>query len=558
MRIANKLTLTAVIFNIVMVFTAAAFASADPVGDELIRERINALKTEGGLSIGSATVRAETIVATVYKERGYRRAWERQTAFTELVTTIENAAADGLDPGDYHYKHLQAYQKLLQRDGAASPREAAEVDILATDSLVCLAYHLYFGKVDPQGLSPYLNLVRTIDTTNLVQQIQQALDSHSPKRFIDGLIPRHPFYLRLKKVLAQYRAIQKAGGWQAIAYGGQLAKGDRDDRILQVRQHLRLTGDLKDHGLASNLFDEHLEGAVIRFQVRQSLEPDGIINRNTLAELNVPVQERIDQIRANLERARWVLHDIPDTFLIIDIAGYSVRFVREGEIIWSARTQVGKPFRQTPVFASEIRLMVLNPTWTVPPGIFRKDILPEVKKDPAHLDQLDIRIYTPDNRIISAAAIDWSAYPAKRFPYILRQGPGPTNPLGDIKFLLPNPFYIYLHDTPDKEEFDSSWRALSAGCIRVEYPLELAELLLNDPERWNTENLRQQINSGRTVTLRPAAPMPALFLYLTVWVNEAGAVYFREDVYQRDDKILQALTGDFEIRLGSPSLNPVL
>ena len=535
----------------------AAAATEKPAAD-LIRSKMAALQSAGRLSIGDHRVAATTSLPVFYAQRNYRPVWIRKKTIAQLVEAIEGSAAEGLDPNDYHYGAVKKVQRSIQAGQAIDPGSQADADILLTDSLIRLTYHLFFGKVDPQGLSPYLNLVRIIEGPDPLQALQRAVESDLLDSFIDSATPRHPFYLRLKDALATYRGIQAGGGWQRIPTDDQLMKGMRDARVIRLRRRLQLTGDLKDQQLSSDLFDEHLEGALIRFQIRHSLEPDGIANRVTLKVLNESVQERIDQIRVNMERARWIAHGVPDTFLVVDIAGYEVHYISDDQIVWSARAQVGKPYRQTPAFKSEIRRLVLNPTWTVPPGIFRKDLLPAIKKDPEYLNRLGIKIYTTGNRTVDANAIDWSRYPKHRFPYILRQDPGPANPLGVIKFVIPNPFYIYLHDTPEQEDFDSPWRALSAGCIRVEYPLELAELLLGEAGRWNIDQLQKQIKQYRPTNIDLSSPHPVLFLYMTVWVDEKQVVYFREDVYQRDARILEGLAGEVRIREKPLTVNPLL
>ena len=539
-------------------FTAAASTDSGLSTSDVIRSKMERLRTTGHLAIGSQGVAAARSLPVFYKQRDYQRAWTRKKTIAQLIHAVEDATAEGLAPGDYHLVALQAAHRQFHTLLASDPRRLAEADILLTDALMRLTYHLLFGKVDPQGLNPYLNLVRIIDGPDPIQLLHRAVESDLLDSFIDSLKPKHPVYLRLKDALATYRAIQYSGGWQPIPQGNQLIRGMRDERVIHLRRRLQVTGDLTDSRLSSDRFDETLEGALIRFQMRHYLEPDGIANRVTLQVLNESVQERIDQIRVNLERARWVVHGVPESYLIVDIAGYSVNYVRGDQIVWSSRAQVGKPFRQTPVFKSHIRRLAFNPTWTVPPGIFQKDILPEVKKDPGYLNRLGIKIYTTGNRTVDADSVDWSRYPRHRFPYILRQGPGPTNPLGDIKFILPNPYYIYLHDTPEQEDFESPWRALSAGCIRVEYPLELAELLINDPDQWSIEQLRKQIQQQQPVNIDLPEPHPVLFLYMTVWVDQNQVAFFREDVYQRDARILEALDGDFSLRKKSLTLNPLL
>ena len=554
----KKTFILILLFNVIIFSISAIVALAsDPVAAK-IRGRISELRDSGKLKIAGASIAAADILPGFYENRNYEPAWSRPYTIAKLIATIRNSHTDGLDPGDYHYETLKSFRKRIENAQPATPESLADFDILLSDSFIRLAYHQYFGKVDPETLNPYLQLVRLLDGKEPMRLLLEAIESDRLDRIIDNLKPVHPFYLRLKKALARYRAIQYVGGWQEIPTGGRITAGSRDDRVPLIRRRLYLTGDLKNSDFSSDLFDEELHAALSRFQARNYLEPDGIADRSTVRVLNEPVQQRINQILANIERARWVLHSFPLEYVLVDIAGYAVHYIKNGAPIWSGRAQVGQPYRQTPVFKSKITSLVLNPTWTVPPGIFRHDILPKVQKNPKFLQELDLKVYTFAGQPVDPTTIDWSKYPARKFPYILRQGPGPTNPIGDIKFVLPNPFYIYLHDTPEQEEFDTPWRALSAGCIRLERPLELAQLILKDRKRWSIHRIAEKIKSGQTINLSLPNPKPILLIYMTVWVDQEEVVYFREDVYSRDAKILKGLKGEFKFRRRPLTLNPLL
>jgi murein L,D-transpeptidase YcbB/YkuD len=243
-------------------------------------------------------------------------------------------------------------------------------------------------------------------------------------------------------------------------------------------------------------FDDQLEKAVMRFQRRHHLAADGAVDKQTLEDLNVPVEKRIDQIRINLERLRWVLHAINGKFVIADIAGFKVFVYKDNEIIWTSRVQVGRPYRQTPVFKATITYMELNPTWTVPPGILAKDILPAVKNDPGYLKERNISVIDRSGKEINQDTIDWSKYSGRNFPYQLRQDPGPNNAMGLIKIMFPNKHLVFIHDTPSRSLFDRTDRTFSSGCIRTEKPFELAEILLDNPAKWNQESFKRIIDSG--------------------------------------------------------------
>ena len=277
-----------------------------------------------------------------------------------------------------------------------------------------------------------------------------------------------------------------------------------------------------------------LQTAVRRFQERMGLVADGKIGARTITELNVPIDERITQLRVNLDRGRVLLHDLPNEFVVVNIAAYWIYLVRGQEIVWNARAQVGKTYRQTPMFRSDIDYLVFNPTWTVPPGIIRNDILPDARRDPASITRRDLKVLDASGNVVDPASIDWSKFKSGNIPYTLRQDPGPKNALGRVKIMFPNSYSVYLHDTPSQSKFEETDRAFSSGCVRVERPLELAELLLADPATWNAATIRAGNRCGPHAERDAASKVPVLLAYWTAWVDPQGRVNFRRDVYGQD------------------------
>jgi murein L,D-transpeptidase YcbB/YkuD len=231
---------------------------------------------------------------------------------------------------------------------------------------------------------------------------------------------------------------------------------------------------------------------------------------------------------------------------MVDIAGFRLFLIRNNELVWQSRVQVGTPYRRTPVFRDDVKYLVFNGTWTIPPGILAKDILPAVKKDPGYLARRRIRVLDRDGKPVDESAVDWSRYSGRGFPYILRQDPGPDNALGRVKFIFPNEHFVYLHDTPSKALFDRADRTFSSGCIRVEKPFELARILLDDEKKWNAEAIEKLVESGETKTVFLREPMPILLMYWTVAVQEDGTIGFKRDVYGRDSAVLTALEEEFK------------
>jgi murein L,D-transpeptidase YcbB/YkuD len=319
-----------------------------------------------------------------------------------------------------------------------------------------------------------------------------------------------------------------------------------------LRERLRVTGDLPADApapVAAELFDAPLLLAVRAFQERHALDVDGAAGPGTLAALNVPVTARIDQLRLTLERTRWVIDDTAGDAVVVNIAGAEVFVTRRGQVSWWRRAVVGQVARQTPIFRGLMTYLELNPTWTIPPTILRQDVLPKVRRDRGYLAANDIRVLDRTGRPVDPGTVDWNA---RSFPYLLRQDPGPKNPLGLIKLMFPNPHDVYLHDTPGRAStFARATRAFSSGCIRVEDPFALAALLLDDPARYTAAGLEASLADRKTRRITLPRPWPVLVLYWTAALDAAGRVRFLPDLYGRDPAVLAALDG--EVRIEFPA-----
>jgi murein L,D-transpeptidase YcbB/YkuD len=360
---------------------------------------------------------------------------------------------------------------------------------------------------------------------------------------MNHVAPTGPVYRALQGWLQRYREQEAEGGWPAIPEGPTLRPGDLGTRVLDLRKRLEITGELSSANAADpELFDAALEAAVKVFQRRHALDDDGIVGRNTLSALNVPIGRRIDQIRLSLERLRWVNQEAADTLVAVNIAGFRAFFFRDGALVWETRAMVGTTYRQTPTFRGDMAYLEFNPTWTIPPGILRKDTLPAIKSDPGYLAAKNIRVLDGDGREVDPSTVNWNSY-TKGLPYTLRQDPGPQNSLGRVKFIFPNPYFVFLHDTPQRELFERPERAFSSGCIRVEDPLTLAELILDDPVRYARPELEEIVRSGRTQRVNLADKLPVLIVYITASIGDDGGLLLYRDIYDRDARALEALDG---------------
>ncbi|MEZ4413126.1 MAG: L,D-transpeptidase family protein, partial [Gemmatimonadales bacterium] len=366
---------------------------------------------------------------------------------------------------------------------------------------------------------------------------------------IAALAPRHPLYLRLRSDLARYRALEASGGWEPIPAGPNLEEGQSDSRIPALRRRLALTGDLdpltaSDTGAVAT---PELTAALAHFQARNGLYADGVLGPRTRDQLNVPVAARIQTLRVSLERGRWVLRDLGRTYVAVNIAGFESYFVRNDTLAWQAPSIVGQPFRQTPEFRATMTYLVVNPTWTVPELLLDEDVFPAVRRDSTYLATHAMQVFDRQDEVVDPSTIDWNWYRGRTFPYRVVQAPGGGNPLGRIKFMFPNPYAVYLHDTPARELFRKPQRTFSSGCIRIEHPMALAALLL-DGSPWTAEALDSVVAAGSEQTIPLPRAVPVVVLYWTAWSARDGTVNFRPDVYHRDAAVLRALDAPFHFR----------
>lgn len=519
---------------------ASAATAANSPGTSAFRGQLEQLLATGQAGSTGEPVRRRAGVREVYAREQFRPLWTPEAA-KQLLAAIEASQEDGLQPSDYHRQALVRMGRRLATE-PASPL-AAEDDLLLTDALLCLGHDKMYGKVDPTSLFPDWNM-NSPRKVAMMQPLISALKSGRLERFLARLGPVQPVYDELKQALAKYRAIAAQGGWPQVPEGPVLKPGVTDARIEALRRRLLVTGELTAIGNAPQVFDQELVAAVKVFQERHFLGADGVVGKSVLAALNVPVEARIDQIRVNLERARWIFHEVPPTFILVDIAGFTLQYRRDHQLAWSTRVVVGQPYHKTPVFRSAIRSLVLNPTWTVPTSIVNKELVPTVIKNPNHLREEHLRLFDANQREIPAATVNFRRYAGGRFPYTVRQDAGADNALGRIKFLFPNPYDVYLHDTPSKALFDKSSRAFSHGCIRVQNPLELGKLLLRDDRNnpIDAAAFDRILAKGETETLVLKEPVPIVIFYWTAQ-GKGGEVWFKSDPYQGDRLVLQALNG---------------
>ena len=524
-----------------------------PAIGNAIRTQVEGAGGPSRMTVCDNQIRCSVVLPFFYERRDYRPAWIREDGFsanaTALVKAIEGASKEGLTPSDYH---LDRIRRMVSGDflreppeDLIEPRELAEMDIFLTDVFLIYASHLLSGRVDPVRLDPLWKADRR--KVDLIQVLEEALSGNRVEEALRSLVPAHKEYLGLRQALGRYQEMARQGGWQQIPEGTRLKEGNRGEEVSLLKK--RLTAEeflMSDQGADIDLFDETLKQALMRYQAEHVLEPDGVLGPKTIASLNTPVEERVRQIEANMERWRWLPRDLGSRHVRVNIAGFRLDVMENGSSVMHMRVVTGKPFYSTPVFSDRITYLVINPSWEVPPSIAARKILPKARHDKEFLRSQGFRVsigWGAGRVSIDPDSVDWKRITPRTLRYRFTQAPGPLNALGRVKFMFPNEFSVYLHDTPEKGLFARARRDYSSGCIRVEKPVDLAEYLLKDRPDWPPDRIRSVLTGEETVTytVKIPDPIPIHILYCTAWVDEGGRVHFGPDIYQRDVILERAL-----------------
>ena len=521
----------------------------------IIRARLDRDPATLSLSCQGEMICGIQMLPLAYRDRKHLPLWIdvsfRLEKAEALADAIDCAGEDGLLPVDYHQDAIHKLlaeiceQSSMTSPTSVSPELWADLDLILTDAYLLYGSHLAAGRVNPETLHTDWKI--NTGTVDLSASLASAASTGDINAALKRLRPAQIGYTTLRSALAQLRSLAAANGWPVLDVSNTLRPGDGSSAVGELRRRLVVSGDIGPMGVDedSHFFDATLASAVRRFQQRNGLQADGIAGPSTIGMLNVPVEQRIRQVVVNLERWRWLPHDLGARYIIVNTADFNLKAVENSRVALQMRVVVGRPARRSPVFSANMTYLVVNPYWNVPTSIAVEDILPEVQKDVAYLAHRGIRVFQNwelDAPEVDPATVDWHAYHADRFPFRLRQDPGPNNALGRIKFMFPNPFAVYLHDTPNRSLFKRVQRDFSSGCIRVEAPFVLADFVLAGDQRWTPNALTQAIKEGETRTIRLNHPVPVHLLYMTAWADETDVVQFRRDIYDRDRELDRALS----------------
>jgi len=492
-------------------------------------------------------VREDVCLAAIYHESGAEPLWVSKDGpgmrAAIIFGYLKNADSEGLDPADYEVEKIEDLWTDL------SLESLAKLDTLLTYNMVKYVHDVSYGQLKPYMANPELFAEageRGFDPPAMVETI---LATENLDEFFQSLPPHHRQYRGLKNGLLHYGLLKYSGEWQVLSGRKSIRPGDEDERIVEIRKRIALleNANLENAETGNpSVYDDELLKKVLLFQQAHGLEQDGIIGRKTMRELNKSPEDRLTQIKVNMARWRWQDHALGEKYILVNIANYRLYSYAASELEFSMPVIVGKLQHQTPVFSDRIKYLELNPYWNVPPSIAINEELPELKKNPDYLVEKNIRLFSnwqEDGVELDSTVIDWSLVsPSEMAGFKLRQEPGPANALGRVKFVFPNRYSVYLHDTPSKKLFSEQTRSFSHGCIRVSEPEKLAVFLIDGAGReWDRTRVNDLINLGKRKVLRIRPPIPVHITYQTAWVDKDDQIVFNGDVYGRDEKLYNAL-----------------
>ncbi|HXA00402.1 MAG TPA: L,D-transpeptidase family protein [Cytophagaceae bacterium] len=485
-----------------------------------------------------------------YVNRGFKLAWSKQGEFLPqaamFLNLVKVSEKDGFDVERFHNKNLRALYTLASdednHENLDQIKLRTDLDMLLTSAFFKYAHDEWKGAVDPKKEEWFAN-TKKIKYGKTLEAI--LADQKDANPFI-VMEPLHKEYHHLKSLLTKYQEIQKRGGWPAIELKDKkkLIKGDTNTAVVNLKKRLQVSGDLTNKNTDS-IFDAVTEDAVKKFQTRHGLDIDGVIAGSTLEELNISVEDRIRQIEINMERWRWVPERISDQYIMVNIPEFVLHVYEKDKEVWNMRVIVGKQASHTPIFNDELEYIVINPSWNVPKDISVKEILPLMQKDSTYLKRQRMEMFVGESSksAVDPSSIDWKSVNPQNFNYRFRQMPGDDNALGIIKFLFPNEYSVYLHDTPTHSLFERSERGFSHGCIRIQNAIKMADYLLRDNPDWDHDKIIETIKSKEEKYIPLVKKIPVYILYFTVWIDPQGTAHFQKDIYGHDKKLEKELFG---------------
>ena len=485
-----------------------------------------------------------------YAHRNFDPIWSAEGRLTELAYEfrfeLRQSLYDGLQPATYHLALIDSYVATVEKREAAKeglvPKELAELELLMTDAFFALAEDLDLGLVNPERLAAKWSIPRKRKALEYDSLLTQAYRTAELRSQLALLYPKTPSYSKGKLLLRQLeeRAKGKEINWKPIKTDRVLRPGESNAFLLQVRERLAFWGYLEALGRTdAKIYDSLLVRQVLAFQAEKGIKADGILGYATLQALNESPAQLMDKIKVNLERMRWIPeHFFKGEAILVNVPSFELVYQKGSDTLFTTKVIVGTLKHQTPVFTAPLSYLVFSPYWNIPPSIAKNETLPAIRKNANYLQRNNMEVVNTSGQPLSLSQVNWNAKP---FPYLIRQKPGESNALGQVKFMFPNPNNVYLHDTPAKQLFDQDLRAFSHGCIRMAQPRDFAELLLKNSEGWTSEKVGLAMGQDKEKIVNLPYKIPVGIVYFTFWTDADGKPRFFVDIYKRDADVLELL-----------------
>ena len=481
-----------------------------------------------------------TELAAIYAEHNNSLLWNTPSRRLELINVFEMSETHGLSLAMFHAKTI--FQLFDQPQESNDTK--LKLDLLLSDAFLHYLDVINFGALDPKEFYSIWNLPEKSGDITVMFEEALTLKGDKFNLYVENLAPQHFIYQNSHKALSRYLDLQnEIETYPPIHWKKTLRLGSDSPVVTEIVHRLYLEGDL-DEDLNTTIIDEKIDKAIKHYQDRHGLKPDGVIGKVTAAFFKTTIQEQIDKLSINLERARWVLHHLNKEYVIVNISSYRLYYIKDGEFQFTTPVIVGKKMHETPIFSGKMRYIVYNPTWTVPHSIAVKELLYKAQTRENYLDNFNLELLDHKRNVVDHHTLDFSTFNEHNFPYIFRQKPGNHNALGRIKFLFPNKQAIYLHDTPGKTLFNKDKREFSHGCIRVDKPYKLSENILKNQKMWS-EDVKALEGDNEdemvTTTLTLKRSIDVLLMYWSAAADREGNAYFYEDHYHLDATLLKRL-----------------
>ncbi|MEH6551809.1 MAG: L,D-transpeptidase family protein [Pseudomonadales bacterium] len=532
-----RVLISTLLSGLLLVSHVQASGVADALMD--IQERLH-LEQDGRDIIPGSTIYEPMLVDAFYQARDYQPAWTDKDYAREMLQLLKSSEDEGLNPADYHYDELLDLQEKYQKAWSGKDGLHAQAEVLLTDGILLYAKHLQQGKVDPRTLDDTWNYAQLyLDPDKVAKQLAAAIAGKQVAQVIETIKPKWDFYVLMKQDFERYRKLAGNETFSVLPEDVVLHPGDKHANVVLLRQRLQQLSYMEAGEANSEQFDDQLKQAVQQLQSDYYLEADGIVGKQSYQILNLSFSDKVDKLRINMDRLRWMGEQESDDFILVNIASYELYYMRDRKLEWTTPVMVGKIRSKTPMFQARLRYMEFNPTWNTPRSLIN---IAKFKSDPQYIVDKGYKFYDANNNEVDPSSIDWDKYTKRSFPYRVVQMPGPKNAMGQVKFIFPNSHAIYMHDTPSRDLFSRQQRAFSAGCIRVKDPLTFARVLLDDQDKWSDDKIQSLVDSGKPKqVVRLDRDIDVMLMYWTVSPQLDNRLQFQHDVYDLDPAALAIL-----------------